>query len=126
MPTLGENPAMTSMDRSTPLQWAKMIYWRGMDKDTAQFKFTLPVVFIREGAQVVAYTPALDISTSGKDEAEAKAHFAELVNIFFKDLVENRTLDTVLTELGWSRENRRWTPPAMSQESVNVEVPAFA
>jgi hypothetical protein len=91
-----------------------------------QIDVNLPVAFIREGDHVVAYTPALDISTSGKDEAQAKERFAELVRIFFADLVENNTVDAVLTELGWHREAKQWTPPAISQESVRVEVPAFA
>ena len=86
----------------------------------------LPVAFIKEGDHVVAYTPALDISTSGRDEVEAKERFAELVQIFFADMVENNTIDPVLSELGWHREEKRWTPPAISQESISVELPAFA
>lgn len=88
--------------------------------------FNLPVSFIQEDGQVVAYTPALDISTSGKNEAEAKERFSELVNLFFADLIENNTVDAVLTELGWIRGERQWTPPVISQESVAVRVPAFA
>lgn len=86
----------------------------------------LPVAFIKEGDQVVAYTPALDISTAGKSEAEAKERFGELVRIFFADLIENNTVDTVLTELGWERADNAWKPPVVSQQSVSVQVPAFA
>jgi hypothetical protein len=93
---------------------------------TAPLEFALPVAFITEGAQVVAYTPALDISTSGKNEEEAKERFGELVNIFFKDLVENNTVDTVLSELGWKKGSQQWSPPAVSQQSVRVKVPALA
>jgi hypothetical protein len=97
-----------------------------MQQTTHQIEFNLPVSFITEGEQVVAYTPALDISTSGKNEAEAKLRFAELVNIFFKDLVENNTVDAVLTDLGWHKGKIAWNPPAISQESVNVRVPVMA
>ena len=89
-------------------------------------ELSLPVTFINEGGQVVAYTPALDISTSGKDEAEAKARFGELVGIFFRDLIENNTVDDVLSELGWQKVAQQWNPPIVSQQSVNVRVPAFA
>lgn len=87
---------------------------------------SLPVTFIREDGQIVAYTPALDLSTAGKDEREARERFGEIVRLFFKDLVENDTLDAVLSELGWRKVEERWSPPHISQESINVSVPAFA
>jgi hypothetical protein len=90
------------------------------------FELSLPVSFITEGDQIVAYTPALDISTSGKDEAEAKERFGELVTVFFKDLAENNTVDQVLSELGWRKVAKQWRPPVISQQSLNVRVPAFA
>ncbi len=92
---------------------------------TSQIEVNLPVTFINEGQQVVAYTPALDISTSGKDEDEAKEHFSELVNIFFKDLVESNTVDAVLSDLGWRKIEQQWSPPIVSQQSINVRVPAL-
>jgi hypothetical protein len=95
-------------------------------QNPAPLEISLPVTFITEGNQVVAYTPALDISTSGKDEAEAKEHFNELVGIFFKDLIESNTVDAVLTELGWQKVEKQWNPPVVSQQSMNVRVPAFA
>lgn len=93
--------------------------------NSAQIDLKLPVAFIREGEQVVAYTPALDISTVGGNEAEAKERFGELVRIFLADLVENNTVDAVLTELGWRKEESQWNPPAISQQSINVRVPAL-
>lgn len=86
----------------------------------------LPVAFIKEDGQVVAYTPALDLSTSGRDEAEAKVRFSEIVSIFFKDLLEQGTLDAVLSELGWRQINSAWNPPIISQQSMSVAVPSYA
>ena len=91
-----------------------------------QIDVNLPVAFIKEGDSVVAYTPALDISTAGKNEAEAKERFGELVRMFFADLVENNTIDAVLSELGWHKEAQTWNPPVVSQQSVNVRVPVLA
>jgi len=96
-----------------------------MNQPIRQMAVKLPVAFIKEGRRVVAYTPALDLSTSGKDTAEAKVRFNEIVKIFFKDLLEQGTLGTVLSDLGWQRINSAWNPPAISQESVNVAIPAF-
>ncbi len=91
-----------------------------------EIEVNLAVAFIHENDKVVAYTPALDISTVGKDEAEAKQRFSELVNIFLADLVESNTVDSVLSELGWVKNQRQWSPPTISQKSINVRVPAFA
>lgn len=90
----------------------------------------LPVIFIKEDSSVVAYTPALDISTIGKDEKDAKSMFEELLDIYFKDLIENGTVDTVLRGLGWTKGKQMgrptWVPPKISQESFKVEVPMAA
>jgi hypothetical protein len=94
-------------------------------KTNAQINFNLPVSLIKEGTQVIAYTPALDISTVGKDEEQAKERFYELVNIFFADLAENRSIDQVLPELGWVKIAESWNPPEVSNESISVSVPAF-
>jgi predicted RNase H-like HicB family nuclease len=88
----------------------------------------LPVAFIEEEGSVVAYTPALDLSTCGKDKNEANKMFREAVQIFFNDLVENGTVDEVLTSLNWKKDaaQETWIPPRISQESVGVKIPALA
>jgi len=74
-------------------------------------QFGLPVSILREGDSFVAYTPALDLSTAGSTFEEAQKNFGEAVNIFFKELVEMGTLDDVLTELGWQKQNNNFVPP---------------
>lgn len=97
-----------------------------MNQPIQQMMVNLPVAFIKEGGHVVAYTPALDLSTSGKDEAEAKVRFGEIVSIFFKDLLEQGTFNAVLSDLGWRQVNSAWNPPVISQESMSVAIPAYA
>ncbi len=46
----------------------------------------LSVSIIREGKKFIAYTPALDLSTSGRSYEEVKKRFNEIVNIFLKNL----------------------------------------
>ncbi len=90
----------------------------------------LTVNFIKEGGQVVAYSPALDISTVGKSEAHAKKRFEELVRMFLRDISEKKVIDEVLTELGWTKTKQRdgnksqWVPPAI--RSVDLQVPIRA
>jgi len=86
---------------------------------------SLPVSILREGKKFIAYTPALDLSTSGNSYKEVKKRFAEIVNIFFEELTKKGTLDEVLRDLGWKRVRTGWKPPVIiSQESQTVRVSA--
>ena len=44
----------------------------------------LSVEFIKQENRYIAYSPALDLSTSGKTFEEAKKHFAEAATLFFE------------------------------------------
>lgn len=63
----------------------------------------LPVTITKQGKRFVAYSPVLDISTSGKSVKDAQKKFGELVNIFIEEIVEAGTLHNVLAELGWKK-----------------------
>ena len=90
----------------------------------------LQVQFLKHGKRVIAYSPALDISTVGKSQAEAKKRFGELTHIFLKEIIDAGTDGDVLSELGWSRgrhnKNVSWQPPAVRSTFVGVRVPVFA
>ncbi len=85
--------------------------------------FNLPVSFLRESDQFVAYTPALDLSTSGATLEEAKKNFTEAVEIFFDEIIEMGTFEDVLLDLGWKKQNQDFIPPvivAQGMESIRV------
>lgn len=88
-------------------------------------EFQLPVSILREGKKYIAYSPALDLSTSGRNYKEVKRQFTEIVNIFFEELVNKGTLEEVLRGLGWQRIRAGWSPPVLiSQESQTIRVSA--
>ncbi len=88
-----------------------------------QLQVNLPVSVLKEGKKFVAYTPALDISTSGSTYKEAKKRFEEVVRIFFEEIYERGTLEEVLKELGWKKTQKKWKPPVVvSQESQEIKV----
>ena len=88
--------------------------------------FNLPVIITKQNKRFVAYTPALDVSTSGKTEKEVKIRFAELANIFIEELMEMGTINDVLSELGWTKIQKKWTPPkVISSPFINMKVSAF-
>ena len=86
-------------------------------------KLKIPITIHKEGEYFIAFTPVLDLSTSGKSPGEVKMRFEEAVVIFFEELLEKGTLDKVLTELGWEKNNQHWAPPMIAQESINVNIP---
>ena len=88
-------------------------------------QYSLPVSVIRENKRFVAYTPALDLSTSGKSYAEAQRRFLEISSIFLEELFQKGTASEVLGELGWRKTKKQWQPPVVvSQQSEIISVPA--
>jgi len=81
----------------------------------------IPVIYFAEGDRIVAYSPALDLSTCGVNEQQAHQRFTEAVSVFFKELNDMGTLEEVLEECGW-RKNRKhgWSPPAFKSYSEEV------
>ena len=89
--------------------------------------FKLSLVVSKHGKRFVAYSPALDISTSGKTEKDVKKRFIEIVNIFLEEIFEAKTADSVLEELGWKKVQRTWVPPKIiSSPYVSLTIPRFA
>ena len=92
-----------------------------------KFFFKLPVLITKQNKRFVAYTPALDISTSGKSEKDVKEQFVELARLFLEEIIEAKTADDVLLELGWKKVQKQWTPPqVISSQSIGLKIPVFA
>jgi len=88
-----------------------------------QLQVSLPVMVLKEGKRFVAYTPALDISTSGKTLQQAQKRFAELAMLFLEELVEMGTVNQVLSGLGWQKLNQQWTPPVVvSNDMQDIKI----
>jgi len=84
----------------------------------------LPVIFLKEKGQFVAYTPALDLSTSGKTLAQAERRFIEAAELFFEECYKMGTLDEVLHDLGWKKSHGTWVPPvSVAQDARTMSIP---
>lgn len=86
----------------------------------------LSVNISKQGKHFVAYSPALDISTSGKSKRNVQKKFGELVQIFFEEITGAGTVEEVLTELGWKKKQSVWNPPQVVSTNIGVRIPAFA
>ena len=88
--------------------------------------FNIPVHITKQGSRFVAYTPALDISTSGKSEKDVKKKFGEIANLFLEEIIEAGTSEQVLSELGWKKVQKKWAPPkVVSTTSIGFHMPTL-
>ena len=76
----------------------------------------------KEGNYFIARTPVLDFAVQGKSEEEVRNRFIKGVVIFFEELVDLGTVDTVLKDLGWRKIQSNWQPPMASVELRPIEV----
>ncbi len=88
--------------------------------------FRLTVTFLQEGKSVVAYSPALDISTVGKNRQEAQNNFEEAVQLFLEDLTERGVIAQVLADLGWVKKKSEWKPPKENTKSIKIALATTA
>jgi predicted RNase H-like HicB family nuclease len=93
-----------------------------------QYEARLTINVTQQGNRFVVYCPALDLTTSGKTETEAKHQFESLLPLFIEELEEAGTTGEVLSELGWkkSETDTQWNPPKMYSEALSVQIPATA
>ncbi|HEY4524579.1 MAG TPA: hypothetical protein VJL36_02365 [Candidatus Paceibacterota bacterium] len=88
------------------------------------FQANLPVTFLREGQHFVAYTPALDLSTSGANFEQVQKRFAAIVQIFLEECHKLGTLNEVLLGLGWTKKDKHLIPPVVvAQDFRMFEIP---
>lgn len=87
------------------------------------FHLSLPVTFLKEKARFVAYSPTIDLSTSGRTFKQAKERFAEAAMLFFEEIYKKDTIDETLGDLGWEKRNKEWRPPVVvSQEPETISI----
>lgn len=87
----------------------------------------LNVQFIKHKDGVIAYAPALDLSTVGKTLMKAQKMIHEAVNLFLEDLIDRGTLDKVLSNLGWIYRRSSWLPPQpIKEKAISLKIPTIA
>lgn len=108
-----------------------------------QYTANVPVMVTRDDGAIVAYTPAFNVGSCGRTQAEAVRRLGEAITAFVADCAKAGTLHEALTELGWrpAKDNRFEAPrtsdhPAkiqrnipthiLSRRNINVRIPAAA
>jgi hypothetical protein len=79
----------------------------------------------REGSQFVAHAMPLDVASSGANPDAARKAVDEAVQLFIATAAEHGTLDQVMEEAGYRREDQGWRSPeclGIEQRSCSTEV----
>jgi hypothetical protein len=79
-----------------------------------EIKVRLSYILFKDGGQTVVYCPALDVYGYGADEEEAKESFKICMGEFFKYTLNKKTFEDVLSQLGWQKKSKKYTPPLFS------------
>jgi hypothetical protein len=87
-----------------------------------EYRFAIEYYIFREGENIIAYCPSLDISTSGKDYSDAVKNFYERFQIYIETSLEMGTLWDDLKDHGWKVTEKKLTPPPFSRLVRKPEV----
>jgi predicted RNase H-like HicB family nuclease len=85
--------------------------------------FVFDTHIFREGETYVAYVPALDVSSCGATDEEARRNIRDAVRGFLATSADLGTLEEILEEAGYRREGDRWIPPefvSLDRLAMNV------
>lgn len=78
----------------------------------------IPVIFMKEGASFVAFSPALDLYEHGDSYEDVFDAFKTKLAIFISELIKMGTLEKVLLECGWIKTKNRLAPPQIIDRKI--------
>jgi len=79
--------------------------------------FSFDTHIFKEAETYVAYVPALDVSSCGATDEEARRNIRDAVRGFLAASADLGTLDEILREAGYEQEGESWRAP----EFVSVD-----
>lgn len=72
-----------------------------LSKNKSSINVNIQVVLFQQDGIWVAYCPALELSSYGDNEKDAKQAFEQTMNIFLSETHRKGTLERYLLKLGW-------------------------
>jgi predicted RNase H-like HicB family nuclease len=75
--------------------------------------FRFDTNIFKEGGAFVAYVPALDVSSCGDTEEEARRNIRDAVRGFLEASAGLGSLEEILREAGYEPEGDGWRPPEL-------------
>jgi len=83
-------------------------------KQKGSIEVELDVIVSKEGEYFVAYCPALELSSYGDTEKEARNSFDEALDIFVEETSQKGSLLKFLQKIGWTLQQNpvvKYIPP---------------
>lgn len=84
-----------------------------VNKSGASLFASLNVIFFQENEITIAYCPALDLSSYGDNQKEARREFAQSFCEYSAYCIDNGTLEKDLLAHGWTMKDGKLQEPAM-------------
>lgn len=81
-------------------------------KTDNEYRFSIEYYIFVENGDYIAWSPSLDICTSGNTYSEAVANFYECFELYAEYWIEHGTLEQDLKEHGWTIRNWQLKPPS--------------
>ena len=98
-----------------------------MNRKGNAIKTNIPVLFMRDSDTFICYTPAFDLAAHGNTFEDAKKSFEVTFKLFVQEVTRMGTWPQVLKEYGWKKVGNRYVPPQLiGQETLSIDIPAFA
>lgn len=88
-------------------------------KNRNTVKVDVQIVLFQEDETWVAYCPALELSSYGDNEQEAKKAFDEAMDIFLSETNRKGTLERCLLKLGWQLQLK--PKPVYNQPNIPLQ-----
>lgn len=88
-------------------------------------ELALEVIFFQEGDYIVAFCPALELSSYGTDQKDAEFGFQKAVSIFLEETNRRGTLEKELLRLGWILQLKpimKYKPPVLKVSESKIPV----
>lgn len=89
----------------------------------ATVEVNVEVTILKEGDYLVAYCPALALSSYGDTEQEAKYAFEGAMETFLEESHKRGTLEKILLDLGWALKKHpspSYKPPASDRNPLVI------
>jgi len=86
------------------------------EREDNTIKVSLQVMLYEEGDYFVAYCPALELSSYGENNKDARSAFEDALTIFLEETMSRGTLEKELLSLGWVLQKvpeAKYKPPSL-------------
>lgn len=76
----------------------------------------------KEGKHYLAYNPELDVASQGKTPENAQEMLKDAISLFIETAKDMGTLNSILSEAGFVKKEKRWISPVISLSPLEMTI----